>query len=72
MTTEASLTIGKAKITVEVVGCYYCGTIGSDKWQVVRYVPLVLNGKEHSLRIDACGDCLRTRGAVPQPMDLGE
>ncbi len=72
MTTEASLTIGKAKITVEVVGCTYCGTIGSDKWQVVRYVSMVLNGKEHQLRLHACGDCLRSREAVPQPMVLGE
>jgi hypothetical protein len=54
---EEAMRIGKAKVKVEVNGCYKCGTQWSKGWKIARVIPASIGDKKFFIQIHICQDC---------------
>jgi len=62
--------IGRTTVIVDTEGCHLCGTLGCDRWQRVRIVPVMIDGVAYSFPLYICERCAH-RSAVPFGTKLG-
>ncbi len=60
----ATLTVGKAKVNITARGCIDCGAQWSHAWEVAKLIAVTVGGREHTIAINRCGDCMKNHQEV--------
>ncbi len=48
---------GKTKISIDVKGCFKCGTLWSSGWHEYKQIPVQFGDTKSSIIIHICADC---------------
>lgn len=62
----ASVTVGKAKVNIDIEGCIYCGASWSSEWKAVKTLDIRIGSRQIAIQVHACADCMKSRKHQPE------